>query len=83
MGIFPGGASPYGVDDAGGSVWEWCATQWREKRDEAEANTPALRVVKGGSWFETPYDARCARRSGFNPNYWFFNFGFRVCRRAT
>jgi len=40
VGSFPQGASPYGVLDGAGQVYEWTATKQGEHR----------RVVKGGSW---------------------------------
>jgi len=40
VGSFPPGASPYGVLDGAGQVYEWTATQHGENR----------RIVKGGSW---------------------------------
>jgi formylglycine-generating enzyme required for sulfatase activity len=40
VGSFPDGASPYGMLDAAGQVFEWTAT----------ADTPGRYVVKGGSW---------------------------------
>ncbi len=39
VGSYPGGASPFGMLDAAGQVYEWTATQEGAKR-----------VVKGGSW---------------------------------
>lgn len=40
VGRFPGGASPYGVLDMAGQVFEWTATIGRKGRS----------IVKGGSW---------------------------------
>jgi formylglycine-generating enzyme required for sulfatase activity len=40
---FPGGASPFGLFDAAGQVFEWTATRMG-------SGDPARYVVKGGSW---------------------------------
>lgn len=40
VGMFPDGASPYGLLDAAGQVFEWTATKASETRH----------IVKGGSW---------------------------------
>ncbi len=41
VGAFPGGASPFGLLDAAGQVFEWTATP---------AGQPGRYIVKGGSW---------------------------------
>jgi formylglycine-generating enzyme required for sulfatase activity len=41
-GSFPGGASPYGMLDAAGNVFQWTATPWPHKRDGM--------TVKGSAW---------------------------------
>ena len=55
VGIFPGGASPYGVLDMSGNVWEWTTSLYQPypyRADDGRNNPDAEghRVVRGGSW---------------------------------
>ena len=57
VGSYPGGASPYGVMDLAGNVWEWVAdwfgpTYYRESPEQSPLGPPtgSRRVLRGGAW---------------------------------
>lgn len=63
---YPDGASPFGVLDMAGNVWEWCATLWDP--DEV-IDARAQRVLRGGCWSsDSPFSLRTAHRSASDPN---------------
>jgi formylglycine-generating enzyme required for sulfatase activity len=47
--MYPQGASPYGVLDMSGNVWEWCLNEY-EKPERTQEEGDAYRVLRGGSW---------------------------------
>jgi len=91
VGVFPAGASPWGVLDLAGNVWEWTASRWGRTTvsrpdygypydpgdGREELDGPDFRVVRGGSWSSSQWYARCAYRYGVAPAYYYRIGGFR------
>lgn len=86
VGSYPAGASPYGVRDMGGLVWEWI-NDWYQSDYYAvsPSNDPrgpakgTTRVLRGGSML-TWDSLRSAYRHHYDPDSWSHNGGFRCAR---
>ncbi len=83
VGMYPRGATPEGIHDLAGNVWEWTGSLYRpypyradDGREDAESEE--RRVVRGGSWNSDQRYARCASRNRSIPDYWLDRLGFRV-----
>jgi formylglycine-generating enzyme required for sulfatase activity len=85
VGAFPAGESPYGALDMSGNVWEWTRSVYQEYpyraddgRESLERGNDDHRVVRGGSFYYSVGDARCAFRFGDLPVSRGRYGGFRV-----
>lgn len=82
VGIFPQGASPYGVMDMSGNVWEWCLTDYNNPAEHPlneNISSNSLRVLRGGSWYDSVSFARAVSRSANSPGSRSPDDGFRLC----
>jgi serine/threonine-protein kinase len=87
VGSYPAGASPYGVMDMAGNVWEWVNDWWQEDYYSVSPSSnpqgPATgygRVLRGGSWGYGDLSVRSTYRDNVRPVYWDINGGFRCVR---
>jgi len=93
VGCFPGGKSPFGVEDMSGNIWEWTRSLWGKNafepefkypynpidgRENLEASDDYRRVVRGGAFLNDDGGVRCAYRGSGGPHDRDNYSGFRV-----
>ncbi|MGC9942669.1 MAG: SUMF1/EgtB/PvdO family nonheme iron enzyme [Verrucomicrobiota bacterium] len=89
VGYFP--KNGYGLHDMEGNVFEWCWDQYAIPYGQPTTTNPTgpteddpmdyVRVLRGGSWFDTADKARCAYRGSVFPNTVGDAAGFRCVRK--
>ncbi len=85
VGLFDG-ANGFGLYDMHGNVWEWCLDWWHDSykgaptdgRAWVTAGDDGYRVLRGGSWGNSPWYCRSANRGRARPDDSSNYFGFRV-----
>jgi formylglycine-generating enzyme required for sulfatase activity len=74
VGLYPFGATPEGVEDMAGNVWEWMASWY----DQAQT----MKVLQGGSWSGSASGLHASGRNRGVPGLRNDNLGFRVAREV-
>ena len=80
-------ANAFELNDMLGNVWEW-TLDWYDGKYYAESpkenpkgpEKGSFRVIRGGSWYDSPSSVRSAVRYRFVPALRFYYLGFRLAR---
>ena len=90
VGSFPEGASPYGVMDLAGGVWEWCADWYDDsyypqspRRNPTGPDKGEYRVLRGGGWDSIRLQLQTSYRYYDKENRRTYNIGFRCVRNTS
>ncbi len=85
VGSFAGGASPLGLFDLAGNVWEWCKDWYgpysaQDQTNPVGASAGLERAVRGGSWYGAELFCRSFHRDKSQPQMRYRQGGFRLVR---
>ena len=77
-------ANGYGLHDMLGNVWEWTCSEYDSGYGGAErkcaSGSSGRRVIRGGSWYPTPWSVRSADRDWNDTGYRSNILGFRLAQ---
>ncbi|HQY93825.1 SUMF1/EgtB/PvdO family nonheme iron enzyme, partial [Caldilinea sp.] len=88
VGAYPHGATPDGICDLAGNVWEWTATWQTEYPYRADGSLedpdrPGMRIARGGGWTAVRKMVRGGYRNWDGPWNWYGPLGYRLARTLS
>ncbi len=90
VGLYPRGATPDGIQDLTGNVFEWCSdwygAGYYAKSPSENPSGPKngeVRVLRGGSWYNLPEVLRVSLRLWHRPDGGGNVIGFRCAREVS
>jgi formylglycine-generating enzyme required for sulfatase activity len=80
VGVYPNGCTSQRVFDMAGNVSEWCLNKYERPNDPSAPtiDKSGERVIRGGSWYDTPELLRSSQRRSLSPNRRDDEIGFRL-----
>ncbi len=83
VGSFPRGASPFGIEDMAGNVFEWCLDYYEAYKSKERINPRSVtinskRMYRGGSWKSRVSNLRTTARNFNLPDFSSNDVGFRI-----
>jgi formylglycine-generating enzyme required for sulfatase activity len=88
VGSYSKGASPFGVYDVAGNVWEWTADWYSETLSSDDLRNPKgpgsgrAKVLRGGGWFDAAERLTTTKRMYASPARQAADIGFRCASNA-
>jgi formylglycine-generating enzyme required for sulfatase activity len=87
VGCFARGATPEGVYDMTGNVWEWTRSEYRpypydpnDGREDGQEPARKYFTLRGGGWYDQSIGLRASSRNIRTPDDHYSNVGLRLAR---